>query len=388
MDINWSRTRTKRIASNTEPELGSLAEEREPERESEQLSDREYWQQEKEKAIWNLLIFFAAVVIVAIAVGTAAWFASNREVSGNNMAVVAKDTSGFELEVRGGSYENASVFDGNSIFADEFLNGIQQKDELGNGVNIYRTSSSTTSIIWRKNTTGTYSAGLEPDAGGTLEFYVVPQRDGVLNVKFNLRIRGFIKTIDNEENINIVEITDDLEATEQSGISALRLTNSKKALDYVNGHILFFKNCNNGKYSGFCGTDAIDFNDFIEGEDKSVTADTPVEVTLYWKWANTVTSMMLDSSSKYCTEPLFEDGSEDIEKVILYLRDASTNKVFDGMDSSEINSAFDLLEDDNTGNDYDSLVDLTNSYDNADQIIGHNLDYILIELTATEGVQD
>lgn len=55
-----------------------------------EISDREYWQQEKKKAIWNLLIFFAAVVIVAIAIGTAAWFASNREVSGNNMQILAE----------------------------------------------------------------------------------------------------------------------------------------------------------------------------------------------------------------------------------------------------------------------------------------------------------
>lgn len=55
-----------------------------------EISEREYWQQEKEKAIWDLMIFFAAVVIVAIAVGTAAWFASNREVSGNNMMVTTE----------------------------------------------------------------------------------------------------------------------------------------------------------------------------------------------------------------------------------------------------------------------------------------------------------
>ena len=58
--------------------------------ESAEISDREYWQQEKEKAIWDLLIFFAAVVIVAIAVGTAAWFASNKEVSGNSMQVLTE----------------------------------------------------------------------------------------------------------------------------------------------------------------------------------------------------------------------------------------------------------------------------------------------------------
>ena len=58
-----------------------------PATEPAEISDREYWQQEKKKAIWDLLIFFAAVVIVAIAVGTAAWFASNREVSGDNMQI-------------------------------------------------------------------------------------------------------------------------------------------------------------------------------------------------------------------------------------------------------------------------------------------------------------
>ena len=52
-----------------------------------EISEREYWQQEKEKAIWDLMIFFAAVVIVAIAVGTAAWFASNKEVGGNGMQI-------------------------------------------------------------------------------------------------------------------------------------------------------------------------------------------------------------------------------------------------------------------------------------------------------------
>ena len=78
-----------------------------------EISEREYWQQEKEKAIWDLMIFFAAVVIVAIAVGTAAWFASNKEVGGNGMHVLAEVPE--QVQISGGKTTDKTLNDSEDV---------------------------------------------------------------------------------------------------------------------------------------------------------------------------------------------------------------------------------------------------------------------------------
>jgi len=55
------------------------------------MTDREYWQQERKRILKNFLVFFAAVVVVLLAVGTAAWLAANKKVSGNNMLTSVQD---------------------------------------------------------------------------------------------------------------------------------------------------------------------------------------------------------------------------------------------------------------------------------------------------------
>lgn len=351
----------------------------------EELTDRAYWEQERKKVLWDFLIFFAAVVIVAIAIGTVAWFASNKDVGGNGMAVSAEGSL-FELEVRGDFIENSEVMTTNTLLASEFRDGIQQADGQGNAVNIFRTGGGKEKIVWRKNAQSAVSPKeLRPGSRGELAFWVIPNQTGVMNLNFEFNIRGYHAVYEGETVSELIEITDDLtDSEENAGKGITSADNKKTALGYVNSHILFFKNYDSSteKYSGFCGEDTIKFTDFISGNDKTVVKDQAYPVTIYWIWVNDFGDMFLPSTSAYARTPIFADSNTaDREAIFTYLGDTNRS-IFSGMSSTAISTALTDIQNSSGETFKTSLTSLTMGYDNADLHIGNNLNYILIEMTA------
>ena len=107
------------------------------------------------------------------------------------------------------------------------------------------------------------------------------------------------------------------------------------------------------------------------------------EVTVYWKWANTFEQMVLDENSPYKDNPLFPAANTtDRAAMFNYLSTTGSNSVFPGLTDSAISTNLNTVRSGvNIGS---SVTVVTKAYDGADQIIGNNLDYVLIEMTASQ----
>ena len=342
---------------------------------------------EKLKRSYLVKLLIMLVLVGALALYTTiAWFTMNKETGTSGMGVKVAGMP-FELEVRGNFIENSSIMTTDTMFTNEFKSGTQQEDSEGNLVNVFRTDPNNEKIVWRKNaSSAAYPQGLSPSSSGELSFYVIPNQTGVLDLHFSIRIRGYHAVYENETLTDLVEITENLtDSAENAAIGISSAATKKTALKYVNGHILFFRSYDSStdKYSGFCGRDTIDFVDFIEGADKTVTKDQAYPVIIYWKWVNDFGDMFLTSSSTYASAPIFADSNTaDRDLIFDYLEDEDTY-MFSGMTSSAISNTLRDVQDSSSATFATSLRMLTTGYDNADLEIGNNVNYILFEMTAS-----
>lgn len=345
-----------------------------------------------------LCLIIALVGLAALSV-TRAWFVSGKEGKIAQMGMTSTDIP-FELEVQGEIIENQTIF---SKINASYQNGEDQSLTP----TTYRTSGTYDRIIWRKtgdsSSDGSYEQGIGPNSHGKLTFWVVPKNDGDLNVCFQIRVRGYLGTYDEGgtgDPEELFEITEDMTITTENGLmDADDLEKKKLAVRYLNGHILFFSDYDDatGYYSGFLGTgNTISFADCMvpdsspktnygENDVVVVEKDQKYKVTLYWKWADTLEQILLDSNSPHQDEPLFATNDlTDRNLIYSYLKD-SRNYVFRDLEREEVVDYLDSLR--NDAEDADAaLSELSIAYNNADLLVGYNVDYVMFELTAKNGL--
>ena len=321
---------------------------------------------------------------------------------------VKTSPSPFELEVRGTYIENDADF---SKADDDYEHGVDLEE-----LDAYQTSGQYEKIIWRKTASspsgttaddGHYAKGLEPNSHGKLTFWVVPNSTGTLDIEFDFNIRGFIGAFTDSEDeeaepelTNLYEINDDLTIENSGGLiaNASQLSDKKAALEYIQGHILFFSDYNGTYYSGFLGTGrSIRFGDCINpstnakynaGNPVSVIEGQKYQVTIYWKWANTFEQMVFDETSRKKDEPLFvSTNTTDRTAIYSYLSATESsemkNKVFKDLTVSAITTDLGYVQNNTTASIDSATKELTDAYNNADSFIGNNIDYIMIEMTAS-----
>lgn len=362
------------------------------------LEDLKAENNNRKKRLIKLGTMLTLTVLILIFT-TIAWFSMNRTVETSGMGVKAAG-SPFELEVRGDNIENSIDFDKAD---DNYQNGENQNLTP----TTYQTSGQYNKIIWRKTGAaaddGHYSDGLSPNSHGKLTFWVVPNSTGTLDIEFKFKVRGFIGTYTPaategaEPTLNdLFEVTDNMEVTAENGLKdATDLAKKKAALEYIQGHILFFSDFDGTNYSGFLGTGrSISFGDCIDpsaepkakynaGNPVSVTEGQKYQVTIYWKWANTFEQMVFDEDSALKDSPLFaKTNADDKALIISYLGNSSVS-VFEGVSREIITTNLAKLTNNSTTDDAECSAALTDKYNDADQIIGNNLDYILIEMSAS-----
>ena len=92
--------------------------------------------------------------------------------------------------------------------------------------------------------------------------------------------------------------------------------------------------------------------------------------------------MVLDNTSPYADNALFDStDTDDFNLIFAYLNNTTTNKVFSGVSDADIATHLTTIR--NGSNINSSLTALTNGYDAGDQLIGNNIDYIMIEMNAS-----
>lgn len=311
----------------------------------------------------KLSIMLAMLAVVMIFV-TIAWFSMNKDVDVAGMSVKSS-TLPFELASTGAAPEDyIRLF---NMADSEYDNGTKQGD-----TSEYRTGEYG-QIFWRLDTESndTYVNGFKPGAAGVLTFDIIPKDGRTLNVNCKFNIRGFVGTYNDAGSLQSMT-----EVTSSSPENA-----SKDAFNYINGHIVFFEHHDvvNGKdvYSGFIGTDGLNV---------PISAGTTREtVTVYWKWVNTFDQMILKSADHGNDTPLVADEGEGVHEdraaLCKYIND-NYSKIFAGL-SSENQAAASTLTYQTAKTNSELMNALNDGYNSADQIIGVNLNYFLLELSAS-----
>lgn len=320
-----------------------------------------------------------------------AWFTFNNQTSGGNLNMKGEGYY-FELRTEGTITSdtlnnNSEPFDASGY--DSVLDSFTDSSYAG-GItsSMLQTDENNTSIKWLlsqekdasgkviKDETGFVVNGINPGDSGTLTFYVVPKVSGEMTLNFELEINGY------------------KEEKEQDGKSTGRykeVESIDKSL--LEGHLLFFESKDkDGYYSGLI---AYKFYHTFKA-----TADEKHEVTIHWIWPATFGQMVLVSGDNNLgnRNPIFKD-KYDYEKpdapknrFIVFMKNhphsffGSSDILIDSKNRTlKSEYAEDLIKMASKGEYKASYYDdFTTAYNLGDDSIGHNVDYVLVELHATK----
>lgn len=245
-----------------------------------------------------------------------------------------------------------------------------------------------------------YEYMLEPGDSGYLEFYVIPKKDGDLNLKFTLDIDMFRSkgsgTLNPED--------------------ALRLEDSDTATgqQYLRHHLLFFRDYNEEineetnektvRYSGMLGYDSqnkiIDFDDdhrmTFTDEIKDAVKDSAYRYRIYWIWPNILGQTILSDKEKDilsdCNPAIFEDGNDEKTAFISAMKehpeyflnvdaDAENEKKLNLTELVEsVTATRSDTESGHTDNNHEDYYLLSYCWNRADQYIGLHISCITAEM--------
>lgn len=335
---------------------------------------------------------FAGIVVVFM---TIAWFTMNRDLGTSGMGVQVA-AAPFELAVEGTnvgalSYKQSGTVQSPTYTPSEIYakadNGTTAK-ELANGSledGVYYTDGSNPKIKWRL--TDDYNdKGLGPNSQGALAFKVIPNSSGSFDVTFSINLEGYTATQSKNTNGSY-----DVESI--SLIDSNSSANEKSAVDYLNGHILFFSGRRNVgtdespiyEYTGFLDPSEFTLSE-IKGTTVNATEGTAIPVTIYWVWANTFGQMVFSADDNGGKTPVaFDDATRTVIREYVV---GNPTKIFDDMTEANILSKLatetnnEYAFDKDTVEDGTNFADLTLGYNKADQKIGTNVRYMLLVLDA------
>ena len=284
-----------------------------------------------------------------------AWFTMNREVGTSGMGVKTA-TLPFELAVpsRSGAdtYYNSLINDFGYLTGESDLT-----TERG-------------SIRWvmkdeSKNTSAEDYRGFSPGSYGKLTFYILPKTD--TNAKYNLKIdlSGYCAEFvpdTNDPSVMTKEIVPNTFKSLAEKADGDSTGIYSQAAGYLKGHIMFFQELDmltseelngdtdtNKYYSGRI-IDSFVYDTSEHQSDKTtLNGQVAYEVNIYWIWPNTFGQ--INPSYFFITSDLQSSGT--VASLITPSSLSSTN----------------------------ALITLSNGYNGADQIIGENAQFVLVEMT-------
>lgn len=281
----------------------------------EELTPEEYRQKARKemqdlKNQWKIFFktgFIMLAALIAIIVASIAWFVSNNKV----------DSTGMNIRAAGSEFDLAA-----SIKNAESTNGIY--DNLlsvpnGENNNEYSvTSGSHTAIRWAITDDSNLrnekdkSLGIEPGSSGSITFYIIPHKNGALNVSLTLSLTGY--TLKN----NVTELKPEF------------LTEIKEdAQQLLEGHILLFAGYDTEKnsYKGWISQDGDPWSMSLNDNDNSslsqkgngeliwsiqnAEAEKAYPVKIYWIWPELLESYLLKKESYTGTRPLLFPAEKD-----------------------------------------------------------------------------
>ena len=388
-------------------------------------------EKERRKMRRNALIKMGAMglfILIVLIFSSIAWFTMNREVEGTGAQMRSTDTP-FEVAVVA-PYTNTPDY---SALLQSQFSFDTTKHETGSG----------TSEIKCLMTDATADAnnpmrGMQPGSYGTITFQIKPKSAGTYTLHFDIATAGYhaefatnaegailpnqlkTKTVEGKQVPIFYSLADYTEMqaevisdsnAEQQQIADARedVVNCPKAARFLQGHILFFENWDSSTkyYSKFINPSA-GFNrsytftaDDVAG---NITSDRQEEltVTLYWIWPNTFGQMVLDNgninlserdAAMFSSSQTAVNGQSPREELTTYITahgdqffestnamfsDTVVNEVVTETEAAKIAASIAGLS-----TNPDNIIPLSNGYNNADQIIGENVQILFAEITAS-----
>lgn len=301
---------------------------------------KSFWEGASGKAKKALAIRLVSIIlfgtVLALSVGVSvAWFANSQRSENSGMDIVlATDT--YRLLVKK-PLEYDRTAGGDPVYPGISTLKTTLHDDYDYLIASGVTSTASSALLATELVNADAEKGkydLRPGSYGTLTFYLDPLAAGTLELRFSLSLGGFANVYDNEGDITSIE----------------RVT-SESVANYLQGHILFFT----GRPSGSTPEDFV-YTGFVDGTfDYSTQGKTPVtaddatngcyEITLYWEWLMTYDE--IEDTDKFPDD--VRDYFDDHRSYFLAKNVNST-------DPTECNEG----------------------YNDADQIIGDNVNYIAV----------
>lgn len=301
-------------------------------------------EKKKRKLLIMKIIPVAVLAFILIAVSLA-WFTIDKALDLDSFGMKSVD-SPFELKTVGSAEElQANILDSNDY------------SKVSDDSNI--TSDENNKIYWLLDDESGMKKGINPGSHGKLTFYVVPKQSGELEIKFKLGITGYA------------------EKKSSDSVSYEKL-NDEAVTSFLNGHIMFFENYD---------ADTHTYSDFLHDETFTRTftdckVDVPQEVNIYWVWPNTLGQILMKSTDENLSEKnvLFDDNSKERSVFADYIKD--NIGLFLSGDKANTDENKKAIEQIINGEKYSTtrLSSLSSMYNDADEIIGTQVQYLLVEL--------
>ena len=338
----------------------------------------------RKAALFKMAILLAFLAIIFI-FASIAWFTMNKENAASGMGISVGDVP-YELAVSGDNAGAVSYQKSGNTYISTLINNMNTAIKAvdgksgtytidGGDTTLYSALGSDV-IKWRMtDSSAPSSKGVGPDSSGEFTFYIIPHTDDALTVHFSLRLDGY--------SADVTENEDDSFYAEK--LALITEGNSKyTAVQYFNRHMLFFKKGSKGSYQ-----ELIDPENFsIDFTDEQVTRGEPIQVDIRWIWPNTFAQMACIAESDNIT-----NHTATINEIRAYMVDkpeflldtatiSKTNALSKMASPSGEGEDITYTFDDNKATNTANLDDLSMGYNMADGIIGKDIAYFLLMITA------
>lgn len=296
---------------------------------------------------------FTVAAVVAILVITIAWFSNNSRVGGDGINIAADGVEKYVIASAGTrqtAEQEKYKENGENILSDsggteyisyyDTLTGDTVTLQEDNKLTLFQGSA------WHLQDNGT----MQPGARGVLEFYVIPQVEGLRELQFSLNTAGYRGTADESNPVSLVE---------ENVLNEL-----------LEGHILFFTNLDdvNG-YSGWLGAGEKKIS--VKAKSGNLQKNLPYKVSIYWIWPRRYRNFIYHQRSTH--GDLFATESEDYTTLISFINENKTKFFYNYNENiDDVNTGIDM--------DDDAYARGTSYYNIADEYIGQNVNYIYLEI--------
>ncbi len=315
-------------------------------------NEQERRKQKKRVVKLVLLMMLIALIIVFASI---AWFAMNKAVTADTMAIEAKGET-YTIEPYGdkdGLYDSFITGSGVdsviwTLSTDDNMKNLYSGDDEPDMQEITRLDSE--------------QYGLKPGDHGTLKFKIVSHSSENISVSLNLACTGYKAQFDADNYKTAAPLTE---------------VDNVSVNNYLTSHIVFFYKDSSDKLHMLTE----------EGFTESVTADQEKAVTLYWFWPATLKEIL----DAHITDLSDNDAANEVKRYFFehpekFLKPVG-NETFDSFSVNKQDYSSDEEEDAAiaqnialvSGKNYNTYGSM---YNDADQAIGDHVNYLLVELSA------